>query len=276
MILTTLQLQRIENQANTQFEFKFYGVRLINNDKHHFTQVLRISDENNLIMFKGNLYSGYEHIIARHIWWSIDPFIEEKDRNKSFTKQGRFPKEISPLELIEIADEIYSKENLNTNKNKNPDDLDLYIGSYEFDKRNEEIWLFLYKGTKIIHTMYIKSDRYKKPLPKHFNFFREKVEINTNASKKEIFVPYIDSEFNIRYCFHIEKNILTKKENLSILVFKENVYNFHLEFGERQMKMFPYEKSEELFYQHGDLRPVERKIMEIDESIKLGSLSFKH
>ena len=44
MILTALQLQRIENQANTQFEFKFYGVRLINNDKHHFTQVLRISD----------------------------------------------------------------------------------------------------------------------------------------------------------------------------------------------------------------------------------------
>lgn len=123
------------------------------------TDIMRISQDKKLILFKGNAHTGYQHIFERHnpllkgATWSEGGSINESTKF-SFNH-------IPILDYLIIAEEIYDAKNLNSDKNTKPHSFDLYIGSYT-DQWNvsNSYRLLLYKDTKIIHNLFPEKKVY--------------------------------------------------------------------------------------------------------------------
>ena len=260
--------------------FKYYGVRLMSTDKHSFKEVIAISDKHNLILIKGNEDTGNEHIRERHNFWSTKKYIVPDDNGGlKFQRQSRFPMGIAPIDYLKIADEIYSTENLiDNNSHSMAEKFDLYIGEYLFDKpKKEKVKLLLYKGTKIVHSLFLARDSYNQKKAKKFPFERGKVKFKTKKGIEETFIPYYDVTTKLRYAISIEKYPSKDMEYIYLLIFNPkdySSYNF-IKLLERKLTYFQTKKHEEVTYQYNDLREVERYIMNIDygienEYLKLG------
>lgn len=137
-------------------EFSNDAVVHMGNNK---TSIILHSHKSGLILVRGNKDTGYEHIFDRHSLLSRNPFW---DKNGKIGKPTKFRMETAPIEYLTIAEQIFKKENLNTEKNTSPDKFDLYIGDFNhFDSKKVEYKLITYKSTGIIHTFFVSSN--KKP-----------------------------------------------------------------------------------------------------------------
>ncbi|MEX0995881.1 MAG: hypothetical protein WDZ45_02390 [Flavobacteriaceae bacterium] len=259
--------------------FKYRGVRLMFTSKHSFKEVIAISDKHNLILIKGNEYTGNEHIRERHNFWSTKKYIVSDDKGGlRFQNQSRFPMGVAPIDYLKIADEIYSIKNLIEN-NSHPmaGKFDLYIGEYLFDKpQKEKVKLLLYKGTKIVHSLFLARDSYNQKRAKKFPFARGKVKFKTKNGIEETFIPYYDVTAKLRYGISIEKYPSVDKEYIYLLIFNPKDYSGHnfIKLLERKLTYFQTKKHEEVTYQFNDLSEVERYIMDIDYGIENGYLKF--
>ena len=189
-----------------------------------------------------------------------------------FQNKSKFPQDQYPLLFIKIAEEIFCEHNfIKENPHPESDKYDLYIGDYSFDGlKNEKVKLVLYKGTKIIHSLFPKSATHNKKRNKKFPFTRGTVQTNHN----EVYIPYLDVKLNVRFGILIEKDFKNDTEYINILTFDLDKECFYKEkIGYRKLIKFDSEKSEIITYQHGDLRPIERKIKEIND--KLNSRELK-
>lgn len=259
--------------------FKYSGIRLMSTDKHSFKEVIAISDKHNLILIKGNEDTGNEHIRERHNFWSTKNYIVKNPTGDIvFQDQSKFPKNVAPIEFIKIADEIYSNENLIIdNPHPMANLFDLYIGEYKFDKPRK-VKLLLYKGTKIIHSLFLISSTYNKKRVSKFPFSRGTVKFSFNpeTGTNDTLIPYFDTTPKPRYCIVIEKHPKKDLENLLIVVYKSNEPEKHYikKIGERKLIKFETKKHEEVSYQYGDLRPIEKIIMEINKDITSGKINL--
>lgn len=271
--LSKNDIREIETEAQTNPIFRYYGIRVPYNKDLSQNKILRISDNKNLILIKGNEDTGYEHIVNRHIFWSTKIYKKIENDQTVFQNQSRFPKDQYPLLFVKIAEEIYNEDNyVEDNPHEESDKYDLYVGDYSFDSvKKEKVKLLLYKGTKIIHSLFPKSDSHNQKRVKKFPFTRGKVEIHKN----ETFIPYLDIELKIRYGILVEKNIEKDTEDINILIFDlDNECFYKHKVGYRKLIKFDSEKSELITYQHTDLRPIERKIKEINEKIESGEFKI--
>lgn len=268
VFLTKSEIEIIELEARNNPVFKYYGIKVFNVSKLNYLNVITISDKN-LILIKGNLDTAYEHIKIRHNYWSTQPY----PKGDGFQAQSKFPIDILPINFIKIADSIYSTENFVTNnEHKDSDKFEKYFGLYSFDGKTEEkINLILYKGTKIIHSLYPQSNKHNKNRNRtKYPFTRGIVEIsNLNSLKKikEIHIPYFGTDLKLKYSILIEKFILKEIEEWRILVYDKNRnYKFDYYIGEKKISEFRGETSERISYQHCDLKNIEELILKIDIS----------
>ncbi len=258
-------IEYIENEVSTNPIFRYYGIRIANISKLSTKGIVCVSDKN-LILTKGNSYTAYKHIKERHNYWSINIY----PKGKGFGAQSKFPKEIAPIDFIKIADQIYSEKNLVVeNVHKDSDLFEKYIGEYTFQNNDvETINLILYKGTKIIHSLYPQQNKHNKLKNREkFPYARGIIKIKKSSlpNVKNVEIPYFDSNLKLKYVILIEKYLLKKTEEWRILTFDVNgKYIDDLIIGQRDLVEFPGETFERITYQHCDIRHIENYMKRLD------------
>lgn len=278
-LLSEQDIKEILSSNRENPVFKYYGIRLMSTDKHSFKEVIAISDKHNLILIKGNEDTGNEHIRERHNFWSTKKYIVATDNGGlRFQSQSRFPMRVAPIDYLKIADEIYSIDNLiKDNSHAMAEKFDLYIGEYLFDKpKQEKVKLLIYKGTKIIHSLFLARDSYNQKRAKKFPFARGTVKFKTKKGIEETFIPYYDVTTKLRYGISIEKYPSEDIEHIYLLIFNPKDYSYHnfIKLLERKLTYFQTKKHEEVTYQFNDLSEIERYIMNIDYGIENGYLKY--
>ena len=126
------------------------------------TSIFKVSTKTGLSLVNGNEWTGRKHIDYRHSPTSRIPYWSEDGK---IGNPSKFDLNLPPILYMELANQIFQKENLNNEKNKRPDLFDSYVSQVKFrDSPKVEYTLFIYKGTTIIHTMFISWN--KKPFNK--------------------------------------------------------------------------------------------------------------
>ncbi|MBB6682417.1 hypothetical protein H4O20_13280 [Aequorivita sp. 609] len=258
-------IEFIENEVKTNPIFRYYGIRVANVQKLNSRDVICVSDKN-LIMVKGNSFTAYQHIKERHSYWTTHIY----PKGKGFWAQSKFPSEIAPVDYIKIADQIYCEENfLVNNEHQDSDKFEKYLGKYTFPNNEVDTMnLILYKGTKIIHSLYPQNKKYNKLKNReNFPYARGIIEIKKSniPNVKNVEIPYFDSNLKLKYVILIEKYLIKKLEEWRILAIDENgKYKFDVKIGEQKLMEFSGETSERITYQHCDLRHIENIMKKID------------
>ncbi|MDO6599724.1 hypothetical protein [Tenacibaculum sp. 1_MG-2023] len=275
-LLTLTELEKIEffSEKNQQFKDPF-----LLNITQKYSDIMKISPINGLILIKGNEFTGFEHIRTRHEQWISSPNWAEYTDNLGEKKirlqnQSLFRKDSTPFfDYCNIADSIYNKENLNLEQNKNKDKFDLYIGYHKhIESSNTKYKLVLYKDTKIIHTLYPQSDKNNPKKVKGFNLLRKGItgSWETKNCIIEIKIPYINKENKIIYLIVIRKSPYNNLEKAYIQINHKNEKPWKtVIIGERKIEMNNLEKfsieMEVMRWYLADLRILEKRMLELEK-----------
>lgn len=256
---------------------------LLMNITKYPTDIAKVSPVYGLIFPKGNDHTGFEHIHKRHEQWTNTPkWIETKDEqgnvNVRLQNQSLFRRDSIPFfDYCNIAESIYKEENLNKEKNKRPDEFEMYSGVHiHKDGSNSKYNLLIYKGTKIVHTLYPQSDKNNPERVKGFNYSRGSVSGRWELmnSVVEIEIPYFNHQKIVRYIVIIrripQKNIemgiiqVNDKDGnpwRSIIIGERNIDSKNGIDGLNQMELMQW--------QYADLRVFEKKILDIEKEEKI-------
>lgn len=169
--------------------------------------ILRISPIKKIIFIKGDSTTGFEHINDRHSYWSDKSYWKVTDSKIKLDSPSKFSRKSIPIgEYIDIADKLYDASNLNLEKNKKPDLFEMYSGIIT-DSGNVEMkyHMLLYKGTRIVHTLYPHSDKHKKKIINYVKG-KPKAEYHTKNDTFIIAIPYLNNLNIVVYSFQVIKN----------------------------------------------------------------------
>lgn len=263
--LTEIEIEKIEYEARTNPIFKISGLRVFSKSNPDFRDIIAISDKG-LILIRGNSKTGYLHIKERHDFWTIKRYSD----GDKFQAQSKFPKEILPIDYLKIANKIYLQENLVIkNEHKDANQFEKYVGLYPLEGViEEEINLVLYKGTKIIHSLYPQNKKYNKDRNKiKYPYTRGevRVEINYKNQVNEIFVPFFNIDNKLKYGLVIKRFYDEKIEEWYVLIYDndEEVKSFK-PFGQKSLTFFEGGKFAKTTFQHCDLKIIENYLLQID------------
>lgn len=279
--LTSEEISIINKEFRTNSNYRFYGLRKLYREDFPITEILSVSDKNDLIMIKGNSDTGYDHIRERHNFFTTNIYTKNKEGSenleKTFQKPNYFSPNTAPKDFIKIADEIYDPINrVLDNKNDGAKYFDLYIANVVFPDldKPEPVKLLVYKDTKIIHTMYPSRDIFTRKIKRlnDFPYRRDVVEVKylSNDLFLIINIPYINVDNELWYGINIEKDFRKKTEKWYILVFHGHyISKYRIDILEQPLVKFKLYRST---YQHGDLREIEKHIKTIDEQFNSGKI----
>ena len=168
----------------------------INNKKG----VMRITPKNKLILIYGNEHTGFTHIRNRHSYWSEKTYWKNSDK---LDTPSKFEKTSIPIkDYIEIIDDLYCQENINLEKNNKPELFDLYFGNTSSTNlKDAKYKMLLYKGTKIVHTLYPTSSKHSKK--KILDYRRGKPHGEQTESYTVIGIPYYDRNNKVIISFKL-------------------------------------------------------------------------
>ena len=163
------------------------------------TSIFRVSKNTGLILINGNKWTGRVHIDCRHNLTSRIPYW---DKNGKIGNPSKFNLKLITVSYMQIADQIYKSYNLNKKKNHRPEDFEVYIGKASYMEIPEvEYTLVLYKNTKIIHSLYVSSN--KKPFNKKKTLDLRQGWISGSYNVMDciqtFMVPYYDSNNNVKF-----------------------------------------------------------------------------
>jgi hypothetical protein len=86
--------------------------------------VLSVTHEKGLIFIHGNQYTGFTHLNERHNYWSEETYWKKTEKGVELDNPSKFNKNSIPvIDYFKISEILYSSENLQVDKNKNPDYL---------------------------------------------------------------------------------------------------------------------------------------------------------
>jgi hypothetical protein len=177
----------------------------------HWYDVIAVSPKD-LIHFLGNLDTGWKHISERHGFYSdTNYFGYGKIGNPS-----KFNRKSIPIEdYVKIADDIYSYGVKDLKPNKKSEIFDKYKGkSNRYIGSNgtpKEFYLILYKGTRIVHSIYPENDlsgNHSMRLLQDFGRCKDKIVATHNLIEDwyTIMIPYENKDKIIRYVVVIRLN----------------------------------------------------------------------
>ncbi len=275
ILFTQQELSSIEGFAFKNPQFR--DPRLMNITKNS-TDLVTLSPIQGLIFVKGNQYTGFDHIHQRHEQWTSKPnWIESKDGNGNvdirLQNQGLFRKDSVPIfDYCNIAESVYKKENLNIEKNKRPELFEMYTGEHiHKDSTSAKYNLLVYKGTKVVHTLYPQSNKNNPKRVKGFKYTRGGVSGSWNLMNAiiTIKIPYLNHK-NIEKYILIFRKVLPKNIEMAIVQVNNNAGNpwRSVILGERKIDSNNYRdglnQMELTRLQYADLRELEKYILEID------------
>ncbi len=273
ILLTKAEIQEIEEFARLNPVLKNQNVINLFGPGHK--TIWNISPVKELVFVKGNEHTGFTHIHARHEFWSesfnwIDSNEASGNTRKKLQEPSRFRTDSIPiLDYARIADAIYSEDNLDIENNHRPEEFELFVAHYKHkDGSTAKYKLLTYKGTKIVHTLYPKSDKNNRKKPKGFHFARGSVSGTRRIFKSivEITVPYINHEGITKYSVLVRKFEKKNIEECLIQIHDENGKpDKFLVLGQRPLLKFDSLQIELMNWQHADLRGFENQIMEIEK-----------
>jgi hypothetical protein len=153
----------------------------------------------------------------RHNYWSH----ELSKLHSKFIETSRFEKSAPALlQYSPLAELLYKPDNKTDVENKHPDLFDVYKATVP-EYLNKEYTLILYKGTKIVHTLF-PNEAAKNKAKKKFRRGEMIVKEHDNNTTVAV-VPYYDSENVARYGFHIQFLEKENIEKLTILVYENDI-----------------------------------------------------
>lgn len=279
LLLTKEEIKEIEDYALRHPILKQPNV--LNLFGLGYKSIVKISPMHSLIFVIGNNDTGYTHIGRRHDYWSKTTFwIDHNDSGRIENRiqdPSKFSENILPfLDYVKIADSIYSVDNINIEGNKQPNLFDLFVGNHTFnDGSTEKFKLLLYKGSKVVHTLFPFKNKHNKKRTEKFNFERGKVSCKQHFEIPitEITIPYIDRTGKTIYALQIIKFRDKNLEKCIVLIFDDNNEpSRYVPIGVRQILDSKTSEGELYQWQNGNLREMENHIKKIDALIKSNRL----
>ncbi len=259
-ILTSEEIQEIIDSAKISEVLRIPNILSFGIEK---TSIYKISPNNGIIFIKGDENTGFTHINQRHSFWSENHYWKEGNDKIILDDPSKFNRKSLPIiDYVAIADSLYSNENLNIEKNKNPNLFDLYSGFVEGENNGKAKYhMILYKGTRIIHTLYPhnKSNNRKKII--NFRKGEPSGKMSMNPLFYSIAVPYHDNIERVKYSFQFTKTFKNKMEDAVLINHKSQE---SIKLFERNYELFNYD--EDLWsVKYADLSGVERLIKQLEE-----------
>lgn len=205
--LTKAQIEHIQQQAKNPI----WKMGILSAFTKNWFDVLAVSP-NNLIHFSGNTDTGWQHIRERHEFYSdINYFGNGKIGNPS-----KFSKSSIPIfDYVQVADDVFTTGEKEVKPHPDSDMFDKFKGQSNrytgSDGTPKTFFLVLYKGTRIVHSVY-PSDNLKGKPPKRvlkdFARCRDKIiAVKTLIDDfYTITIPYENKEKVIRYVIVIRMN----------------------------------------------------------------------
>lgn len=286
-ILTKEQIAFIEKEAQNSI-YRTPGVISFAVGAKSPFAIIRITPKG-LIFIKGTDDTGFEHINQRHspssenIYWvnftdNKGNIVDKKDilGRKKFrldNPSSFHPYSIPILSYLSIADQVFSSENVNIEKNKRKDLFDVYDGIVSgLDGKQLEYRLLTYKDSKIVHTLIPLTKEFNKQEKLIVNFARQnpRLIIPINHDDCQIEIPYIDEYQIVRYVIIIRSDPEDEtKENWYIQVNSSLgtlIDICHFGSKKKEFEIYSEEYLREL--EDIDFSPLVKEIKKIEEQLK--------
>jgi hypothetical protein len=228
------------------------------------TSIYKVSPICGLVFVKGDGDTGFSHINDRHSYWSEKYYWKEEGKHARLDNPSKFSRKSIPIgDYINIADQLYSPENLNIEKNRSPDLFEMYTGIVRDENNGESKYhMLIYKSTKIVHTLFPHSKTHNKK--KHINYRRGKPKgkMWLEPFRSSIVVPYLDSRDRVVFSFQVLKDLERKTEQ-GILI--NHKLDKHLVLFERDIDHIEEIGKDVEMMERADLSQVERIIKKIEK-----------
>lgn len=262
-LLSKEQILAIEADAKGLQELRRPGYISLGLD---VTSIFKLGQNTGVIIIKGNEHFGFEHIHSRHDYYSF----------KAYWKDGKldYPSKFSPQSIpiqdyTELADALFNEQYIDTENNKKPEVFDLYVGSPDIPLGEGRTYkMIVYKGTKIVHTLYPTNNKYTIKKPTGFHFKKGAVSMNEQLKSCiiEIKIPYFDEVGAKRYTAIVSYNFVKKLEHLRLYIHRTNKGDLVVESDHKSFDSVPRDGMHLLnCYQVNDLKGIEQFIAVIEK-----------
>jgi hypothetical protein len=210
-LLSVDEIRWVENALNNIPALKH---PFVIGEVSHRLSILKITSEKGLVFIWGDNNTGFNHLNDRHSYWSEKTYWETNNGKIKLGDPSKFSKESLPIfDYFKISEAIYVEGNLNTEKNKHPEIFDVYIGEVEDEsKKLLRYRMVLYKGTKIVHTLFPEQLKHnKKRVEINLRRGRAKGMFYIEQGKLDIEVPYYDNNdvaiYSLQSCRDFNKKL---------------------------------------------------------------------
>lgn len=251
ILLNEDEIKYINNKA--QYSLLMHNPGIYIQFTRSYIDIFHITPFKKLIFIKGHEFTGLQHINMRHRFYST----AISKVNGGFMSTSRFAADSGILDdYISLVECLYDEKFLVPGKNKRPDLFDAFQAKIAF-KGKSEFRLILYKGTKIVHTLFPIE---KKKLLKHK---REEIIIELfETDHVRAVIPYTDINGILKFGIGFNFIIPEKKELWSVLIYENDKLVKHRVIGEMKVEYkFGIENRLESV-NHIDLTEIENKIIE--------------
>ncbi len=260
IILTNEEINDIIKYAEDNPPLKYPYVIGFGSEK---TAVWKVTPKNNIIIIKGDKYTGFEHINDRHNYWSEQPFWNENNNGEFILDNpSKFNKNSLPIvEYADVADKLYNKEFLNIEKNKAPELFDLYIGKIDDGTSYK---MLLYKNTKILHTLFPEKKIHNKNKNNIINYHKGNTFGKYENGEYTIETPWFNEKNQVIYNLVFFIDLINKKEKCILINSKKEMY---IELFEGDKSKISTLSDEVKYIGFSDFTLVEKKIKKFEKII---------
>ncbi len=243
------------------------------------TSIQRVSPASGLILVAGNEHTGLNHIQVRHspdslhrTWLEYTaPSGEKKVR---IDDPSRFRPGLMPVfDYISIADAVYLHGALETKNNRRPTEFELYEGAYIYPDGIAVVHrLLLYRGTKIIHSLFPKESVPARKKTKDFLLRRGQASATwyTASAVTKTTIPYLNQEGRIRYAISIYLRFSEKREEIELVKYDASGQpELYLPIGSQAYEgaIAPSPVAESFRWQYADFSALEVIMRDTDKGL---------
>jgi hypothetical protein len=267
-LLNLIELEEIQMEAKSNLMLRnpmalnIYPTKSIKN-------IVKISQLKGVIFVEGNDDTGFNHIHARHEFWTKAVQLKQDVDNSTVRDfPSKFRTDNVPFfDYITIADSIYSDSN--KVDSKKTELFDVYVGDHlHKDGTKREYRLVMYKNTLVVHTLYPTKGINNIKQIKGFRFLKGNGEIMQDyaTSIVETSIPYFDFSYKLKYVVVITRNPILKTAMLSIKIINDAGYAY----GQTDPQALSYADfqstiHEKIYWDYADMRKIESIIKLIDK-----------
>ncbi|MGF7078915.1 hypothetical protein [Mucilaginibacter sp. UYCu711] len=268
--LTPELIKWVENSAADPI----WQMGILASMKKDWYGVLRVSPIG-LIHIHGNRDTGWAHIINRHAYYSNDFYFGEG----ALGNPSRFQSSGLPIfDWVPVADDLYRSGQIDTKEHADGELFVKYTGhSARFCASNGEMKdfiLILYRGTKIVHSLYPKKNlQADTPGIKLKNLRRALDDLSAEkpflSQWLTVRIPYYNSDITERYVIvvyidlnadrgnaHLQVNWPNGQPYFSIYRLME-FFNFDLKIADVDTNNLEFTRFMNTFTKYGDFTHIE-------------------